>query len=207
MGLSYGGLTTTLLAFHTTEADPRAKGAVPIAGPAQMFGERFFANGGPPFSMVAGTKDAIVPHALNAETLLDKAPDAALVSLEAGTYLCFVGFARRWLRFSRNPDGLACQGIRLQMEGAPAEPDPSPLWALGGPEDGIDFPSWERPCLVASEFPQAMRPQRQQALTSLAVRAFFDSLFAAAPADREAAARYLSTGMAEELEDTRYTRR
>jgi len=207
MGLSYGGLTTTLLGFHETEAEPRAKGAISIAGPAQMFSERFFAAGGPPFLMIAGTEDAIVPHALNAETLLSKAPAAALLSLDAGTHLGFVEFGRFWMRFSHHPDGLACTAIRSQFEDADDAPQESPFDALGSPEDGIDGAAWDPPCGVARELPQAMRPQRQHALTSLAVRAFFDSLFADDPADRQSAAVYLSTTMPQELGDARYSRR
>ena len=36
MGLSLGGLTTTLVAFHPTLGDPRIRAAVSIAGPSAM---------------------------------------------------------------------------------------------------------------------------------------------------------------------------
>jgi len=104
-------------------------------------------------------------------------------------------------------DAMACQAIRRRLEGTQAEPDQSPLEALGDPEDGIDFPAWARPCLGANDFPLAMRPQRSQVLTLLAVRAFFGSIFSDDPTDRERAARYLSSVMSRELEDIRYTRR
>lgn len=205
-GLSYGGLTTTLLAFHFREADRRVKAAISIAGPAQMFTDPFFGKGGPPFLMIAGTEDALVPHALNAEPFLQRSPGTALLSLEGGTHLGFVEFARRWLRFSHHPDEMACEGIRRQTDDAEAQTRGNPFEPLGGPADGIDFASWGLPCRGAQVFAKAMRPQRQQALTSLAVRAFFDSLFAPDPADRAEAARYLSSGMPAELSDTRYTR-
>ncbi|MAE96825.1 MAG: hypothetical protein CL910_19425 [Deltaproteobacteria bacterium] len=205
-GLSYGGLTTTLLAYHPTEGEARAKGAVSIAGPAQMFTEAFFAAGGPPFLMIAGTEDALVPHGLNAASLPARSPGAALLSIDRGTHLGFVEFARRWLRFSHHPDAMACEGIRRQMDQADTPNEENPFEPLGGPEMGIDFASWELPCRSASEFAKAMRPQRQQAITSLAVRAFFDSLFAEDSATREGAARYLSAGMPTELSDARFAR-
>ncbi len=204
-GLSYGGLTTTLLAFHPTEREPRARAAVSIAGPTQMLGARFFAEEGPPFLMVAGTEDAIVPHDRNAAGLRGKLPAAALVSLEAGTHLGFVEFARVWLRFHRSPDSLACGGIREQLEEVSTGEDPGDAFGpLGGPEQGIDGDAWDPPCSSASDDALAMRPQRQQYLTALAVRAFFDSRFLPSASDREAAEAYLRTRMADELDDASY---
>ena len=50
-----------------------------------------------------------------------------------------------------------------------------------------------------------MRPERQQAIASLAVRAFLDSLFAERPAERSDADRYLRETLALELPGADYT--
>jgi predicted dienelactone hydrolase len=50
VGLSLGGLTTTLATFHPRLRDPRIAAAVSIAGPAAMFSPAFFATADVPFS-------------------------------------------------------------------------------------------------------------------------------------------------------------
>jgi predicted dienelactone hydrolase len=189
-GLSYGGLTTTLLTFHPREADRRVKGAVSIAGPAEMFTAGFFSGDAPPFLMIAGTEDAFVPYDGNAENLLAKAPAASLLTIEAGTHLGFVEFASTWMRFSDNPDGTACGAVTDEFEESP-DRSGDPFEALGGPEVGIDVASWGVPC-QRTEFGRAMRPQQQHWITAVAVRAFFDSLFDEDATARAEARRYLT---------------
>lgn len=212
-GLSYGGLTTTLAAFHPTERDPRLAAAISIAGPSQMFDERFFARGGPPFLMLAGTADGLVPFEQNAEPIPQEDPGAGLVALEAGTHLGFVEFATRWMRFSHNPDATACETI-LERSGAddvedPFAPEagPDPFAPLEAPGQGVDFDAWQLPCTgAAGDPPRAMRPQRQHHLSVLAVRAFLDSRFARDPGERAEADGYLSERLSRELPDVHFTR-
>ncbi len=204
-GLSYGGLTTTLLAFHPDEADPRVKAAVSIAGPAEMFAPRFFASGGPPFLMIAGTEDAFVSYARNAETLLEKLPGAGLFTIQAGTHLGFVEFAATWMRFGHSPDATACGAITDQFE-AGEERAGDPFQPLGGLEAGIDVASWQVPCR-GTEFARAMRPQQQHWITAVAVRAFFDSLFAEDAPARAEARRFLREVLPAEESATRFASR
>lgn len=201
-GLSYGGLTTTLLTFHPNEADPRVKAAISIAGPAEMFEPRFFAKDAPPFLMIAGTEDAFVPYERNAETLLEKAPAARLVTIDAGTHLGFVQFASTWMRFSDNPDGSACGAITDEFEDGSDDPG-DPFEPLGGSEVGIDVGAWEVPC-QRTEFGRAMRPQQQHWITAVAVRAFFDSLFDEDATARAAAKQYLRETLPAEVPSTRF---
>lgn len=207
-GLSYGGLTTTLVAFHETERDPRLDAAISIAGPSQMFASRFFAQSGPAFLMVAGTEDGLVPFEANARELVAKAPGSKVVALEAGTHLGFVDFAGRWMRFSHNPDALACEAILEDAESGemddPFAPEagPDPFAPLGGAEQGVDFAAWEMPCTGEQGEPaRAMRPQRQQHLTSLAIRAFLDAQLAPGASDRSEAGLYLRERLPSELPD------
>ncbi len=210
-GLSYGGLTTTLTSFHPRERDPRLDAAISIAGPTQMFAPHFFANGGPPFLMVAGTRDGLVPFPGNAEPVPEKVPGGSLVSFEAGTHLGFVEFARRWMRFSHDPDATACAAILDDVESGDAEdpfaPEagPDPFAALEGEGEGVDFGAWEMPCTDASSDPaRAMRPQRQHHLTVLAIRAFLDAELATNAEKRAEARRYLREVLAAELPDARF---
>jgi dienelactone hydrolase len=202
-GLSYGGLTTTLLAFHPAEADRRVRGAVSIAGPAEMFAPRFFANGGPPFLMIAGTEDAFVPYDGNAEPLLAKLPAARLFTIRGGSHLGFTEFAATWMRFNDNPDTTACGAF---SEEADEPPDGNPFERLGGPEVGIDVAAWERPC-QRSAWGRALRPQQQHWITAVAVRAFFDSLFAPDASARSDALRYLSEVLPAEQPATHFATR
>jgi predicted dienelactone hydrolase len=61
-GLSLGGATTTLVAFHPEWRDPRVAAAISIAGPGDVFGPHFFDHAAVPFLMIAGTADAIVDY-------------------------------------------------------------------------------------------------------------------------------------------------
>lgn len=201
-GLSYGGLTTTLLTFHPREADRRVKGAVSIAGPAEMFASRFFEGDAPPFLMIAGTEDAFVPYTRNAENLRAKAPAASLLTIEAGTHLGFVEFASTWMRFNENPDGTACEAVTDQFEESPEQPG-NPFEPLGGPDVGIDAAAWQIPC-QRTAFGRAMRPQQQHWITAVAVRAFFDSLFDEDATARAEAMRYLSEILPSEAPATRF---
>ena len=91
-GLSLGGLTSTLAAFHPTLRDPRISAAVSIAGPSAMFTRRFFETADVPFLMIAGDVDEIVDYASNAAPLPMKlAHGGALLTLAGGTH---TGLAR-----------------------------------------------------------------------------------------------------------------
>ena len=57
-GISLGGITTPLVAFHPEWRDPRVAAAISIAGAGDVFGPRFFDHAAIPFLMIAGTADA-----------------------------------------------------------------------------------------------------------------------------------------------------
>ncbi|MEN8159373.1 MAG: hypothetical protein ABFS41_04790, partial [Myxococcota bacterium] len=179
------------------------RGAVSIAGPAEMFAPRFFATSGPAFLMIAGTEDAFVPYDGNAGPLLAKLPAAQLFTIRGGSHLGFTEFAATWMRFNDNPDATACAAFSEEAE---APPDGNPFEPLGGAELGIDVAAWERPC-QRSNWGRALRPQQQHWITAVAVRAFFDSLFAGDGPARAEALRYLSEVLPAEQPATRFTMR
>ena len=88
-----------------------------------------------------------------------------------------------------------------------SDPGPDgPLAALSGAEVGIELrEDAARPC-AEGELAHAMRPARQHVLTTLAVRAFLDSVLGASDAQRDAASHYLAHTMARELPEVRFQR-
>ena len=207
MGLSLGGLTTTLVAFHPRLRDERIVAAISIAGPSGFFSRRFFENGDLPSLMIAGTHDAMVPYEVNGPPILERAPTGALLSIEGGSHVGFAGLSSSipFLRFSHNPDGIGCRYLveHLDIEREDLEEE-NPWDELGGPEEGVvlseDLPM---PC-ESDEIPRSIRPPRQQVITKLAVRAFFDSHFEKRAEQRRAASRFLSDGLARDLPEATY---
>lgn len=172
VGLSLGGLTTQLAAYHRDVRDPRLSAAVSIAGPTASLEPRFFQTTDIPFMMVAGSADAIVPYEANAAPILAKA-NSSLVTLEQGSHTGFAGMSTVLFRWFRHPDKLVCPMLLagLDREDGGDEPVLAP-----DPDIGISS-SEARPCAMET-FDRAMRPANQQMLTRLALYAFLEKEFA-----------------------------
>jgi len=182
VGLSLGGMTTTLLAFHPQFRDPRIGAAVAIAGPVGLFGARFFEDAETPFMMIAGDIDAMVDYAQNAARLRAWLPDATLVTVHGGSHTGFAGVSRLF-RWFDNPDSIGCWALGGKLDDTPEVPD-SFISQLRGYESAT-VPAFElRPCRNP-ELPTALRPQQQLMLTKFAVFAFFESQFNPAPLVRD----------------------
>lgn len=179
MGLSLGGLTSTLVAFHPELSDPRVRLAVSIAGPSAMFNERFFAHRELPLLMIAGDIDALVPPELHAYPLRQKMPAAALATIQGASHTGFSGPAR-WLRWMHNPDQLGCDQVMEQLEKSDEQ-----AWddLLGTPEQGVVSYNNEAMC-AQQPLPEAMNVLHQHRLTRLLVSNFVFSQFAEKPATR-----------------------
>lgn len=200
MGLSLGGLTTTLVAFHPTLRDPRLRAAVSIAGPASFFSERFFSTTDVPFLMIAGTEDAMVDYQANARPVLTRVRSGGLLSIEAGSHTGFAGIADPLFRFVDHPDSIGCGALMENIEIRDGE---FPITGLGGEENGIVVTDQSLPC-QKSRLPKAIHPGRQHMITTLAATDFFRSVFAREKDEREAAARHLSTGIAADFPEASY---
>ena len=172
-GLSLGGMTTTLLAFHPQLRAPRLAAAVSIAGPVAMLGKFFFQHEAPPLMMIAGDIDAMVDYRDNTGILADWSPDTTLVTLHGGSHTGLAGVAGWLFRWFDNPDSVGCRALRGNIDeqpevpadfmallhGQPAEPDP-----------GMTLRPSRDPAL-----PRALRPQYQRILTSYPVYAFLQA--------------------------------
>ncbi len=201
MGLSLGGLTTTLVAFHPELGDPRIRAAISIAGPSVMFSPAYFDQADVPFLMIAGTHDAMIRYDQNGEPVPDRIREGGLVTLAGASHAGFSSMAAGPMRLLGNPDDLGCGSL---LDNLDLEPGDDPFPGLGGPDQGIlDAADSAMPCEVT--FDEAMNPGRQHMLTTLAVRAFFGQYFAREEGDRVDHADYLSRTFTREIDEVRYT--
>jgi dienelactone hydrolase len=199
-GLSLGGITTTLVAFHPEWRDPRVAAAISIAGAGDVFGPRFFDHAAIPFLMIAGTADAIVDYALNALPIPDRTHDGGLVSIAGGTHVGFDQAAAGVMRLLGNPDTVACYLGGADTEAAPKNPFSG---LFGTPEQGLlEVAEYPPPC--AKTFDWTMAAGRQQMLTTLVVRAFFESHFARDPGVRADHEEFLVRILPAELPEVTY---
>jgi len=189
VGLSLGGLTTQLVAFHRDVRDPRLNAAVSIAGPSTFLEPRFFETSDIPFMMIAGSADAAIPYATNAAPIPSKANGSLLVTLDQGSHVGFAGMSATFFRWFRHPDQLICPLLlnNLDLEASQAEPI-----LTADAEIGISI-SEEVPCMTET-FNRAMRPADQQMLTRLALYAFLEQEFSHDTEQRQQMQRYLKIG-------------
>ena len=202
LGLSLGGLTTELVTFHPRLRDPRIRAALSIAGPSAMFTDRFFANASLPFLMIAGTGDAMVDFAANAEPIPRLVRGSGLLALSGASHAGFAAFADMFpLRLLGNPDSLGCRALLANLGKLPGK---SPFENLGGPEDGVVLDGKGlRPCANGAPA-EALAAGRQLMITRLAALAFFQSAFAPDPAERTSEATFLAETLARDFPEARY---
>lgn len=186
VGLSLGGMTTTLVGFHPTLKDPRVKTIVSMAGPIAMFEPRFFENSTIPFLMIGGSLDVIVPYKAHAARVPEKDPNATLVTLEGGTHVNFADIAELLFRWSNNPEPQGCAQLTKNLHR-----DDDFLGPLGGEAIGITALTDEALPCQTKEYPRALRPAFQHDLTRLVVHAWMDSLFGKTEAERMKARQFL----------------
>lgn len=194
LGHSLGGLTATLAAFHPRLRDPRIAAAISIAGPMAPLGAGLFRGAAVPFLMIAGSHDVVVDYERNALPTLDRVPGATLATIAGGSHTGFHQVAAS-LPFPGNPDVVSCWALRYTLHLDTAIAATRPL--LRDDED-IQLDEVRAPCIEPPPG-RTMRPARQQMLTKLVVAAFLESHFAATPAARAAAWRYLMATLHREL--------
>lgn len=199
-GISLGGATSTLVAFHPEWQDPRITVAISIAGPGDVFGASFFDHADIPFLMIAGTADAIVDYDINAAPIPDRIARGGLLTIDGATHAGFTHITSGWLRLLGNPDNLGCNAaIDADI------PDRSVFVGLFGTvEQGLLEPPTHRPpCAV--RYQNVMRAGRQHWITSLAVRAFFEAHFAPTPEARARHREFLESTLPHEVPEVAYT--
>lgn len=193
VGLSLGGLTTQLVAYHRDVRDPRIKAAVSIAGPGSFLERKFFKTTDIPFMMIAGSDDAMVPYEANAAPIPSKVDNSLLVTLEKGSHVGFARLSSVFLRWARHPDKMICP---LLLDGLDREDREDETVLVSDAALGIST-SGVPPCTMDT-FDRAMRPADQQMLTRLALYAFLEKVFADEADRRRQMDRYLATRFATE---------
>ncbi len=169
-GLSLGGLTTLLLAFHPTSRDPRLKAALAMAPPSCMFTAAYFDNAPAlPLLMMLGSDDAIVDPTANEDRIfpLTKTP-SELMTFAAGSHTGFAG-AASFLNAATNYDAFGCKAL--------GNVDASSFASLGTADQGIaqDPSVCPAACATVPTTP-SLDATRQQNLTMAAAQAFFDGV-------------------------------
>jgi predicted dienelactone hydrolase len=191
-GLSLGGLTTSLVAFHPQLRDRRLHAALSIAGPGVMFNERFYGNADLPFLMIGGTADAMIDYDLNAATLPTRIRHGGLVTIQRATHAGFDEMATSALRVLGNMDGLGCRSLMANLD---LDRRDDMFAEIGTPEIGVVLPDRKDFMPCQKHFDDVMSAGLQHQLTTLVVRAFFDSVFADDPAQRATAAEFLTRAL------------
>jgi dienelactone hydrolase len=172
-GLSLGGLTTLLSAFHPDWRDPRIEAAAPIAAPADFFAPEFYENARVPLLLVFSELDAIVDFEASGELAFENAgAPLYFVRFFAASHTGWSSIAAILFEGLLNPDSVGCGALGGQLPDDPE--DDSFLDLLGGPEAGIVASSARPACSWGAQLLPALRPSRQHELTILAVRPFLD---------------------------------
>jgi pimeloyl-ACP methyl ester carboxylesterase len=173
VGLSLGGLTSQLAAFHRDERDERLAAAISMAGPAVFLTREFFSTSDIPFMMIAGTEDAIIPFEAHAAPIPEKSDQAILVTLQGATHVGFAGMSSTFMRWFNNPDQMVCPMLLQGLENGDA-----PVEEMLVPDAAIGISSEQAEPCTMTDYNRAMRPAEQQMLTKLASYAFLESIFA-----------------------------
>lgn len=194
MGLSLGGMTSTLAAFHPENADLRIAAAVSIAGPVFVFGPSFYESRDIPFMMIASPIDAMIDYASNAATIPKYVKGSLLVTMDNASHTAFAT-PGRYFRWLDNADMVGCSMVTRGLAKTEDE-----VWVeeLGTPDQGVLVVPQTALCTM-DPLPKAMNPIRQQWLTILAVFPFFEGQFALSELRRQDARDYLLNTFATEI--------
>jgi predicted dienelactone hydrolase len=170
-GLSLGGSTTFLAAFHPTLRDPRVRAAAPMAGGSCFFGPDFYTHTSVPLLIVHGDIDAIVPYEANAVFAFTEAqPPKYLVTIAGGSHTAFTDGAAIF-ESANNPDDVGCSAL---SSSGTDDSHTSLIDLLGGPAAGIINGVCPPGC-TSKRQPRSIRPSRQHQLTLLSIFPFFEA--------------------------------
>ena len=192
-GLSYGGLTTLLLAYHPSMHDRRVHAALALAPAACALTSRYYRRVGTPLLVMQGDQDQLVPLETNgarAFTFARRSP-RELVTLVHGTHTAFAGPIAQ--ESTSSYDTIGCALI-LRAFTADLLAQFQMATELQDPKTGIDITQCSLPCQAAFPSNPPMQAPRQHALAKAVTAAFFESTLG-----RSSTARcFLRKGLARE---------
>ncbi|MEZ4302719.1 MAG: hypothetical protein R3B70_47790 [Polyangiaceae bacterium] len=174
LGLSMGGLTVILGAYHPTLQIPNLQAAVAEEPSACFLGAGTFERS-LPVLLFGGTADEIAVYSGVEKAFSLAPPPVTLIELIGGTH---VGFLNQEVPFVDNNDTPECERlVALQTPGFGA--------MLGGIIDGVG-PGTIDPAtcgpFCADRFPQTMGASRELKIARAATRAHFDAALRNSPA-------------------------
>lgn len=170
MGLSLGGLTTALSAFHPDLLDTRISAAAMFAAPLEAVSEQFFdTRPHLPSLFISGTKDRVVPPEFHDAPVRAMHPRGWFLELRGASHVGFAG-AGNAMRVLDNPDDLVCLFLPKMLISA----ERPKKWHDVLPEANGAIRNIEIRQACTSQQGPDMSPLRQQWLTRLAVSSFFD---------------------------------
>ena len=185
-GLSLGGGTTLIAAFHPRLHLDAIQAAVALAPFSCAFGPDLFENALPTM-IVTGDADELVPIAQGPARAFAFAPaPITLVRLAGGNHVGFIGVE---IRGAPNSDSIGCTAVESAGTGGIANlvADLSP----GAGPMAVDLANCG-PGICAESFVQTMHATRQIELTKIAMLAHFEAVLRG----RADAARFVSESFA-----------
>ena len=205
MGLSLGGMTTTLAAYHPTKHDSRIKAAISLAGVSSMFGKKFYQDKNLPFLMIAGEHDAVLPHRYHAAPTPERINNSVLITIKGGTHIGFSDLAK-YMRWMDNPDSMICAMVNWGREKKYQTTDFQAFYKqekswypmLGTAEQGILLDDPSVMCGPESSYPEGINPLTQQMLTKVASLSFLESIFHPEKSRRDASQDFFNKTLAME---------
>ena len=198
VGLSLGGLTSTLLGFHPKWRDERVGAVLSIAGPTAMFGDDFFRHNKIPFLMLAGDIDLIVPYPTNAKPIPDKISGGELVTVRSASHTGFSGMAKS-LGWLDNPDRVGCFFVNRNLLDDNQDSLRSTFSSSGVPIEE----EYQAEVCTTDKFPKAMDLRSQRIISTLVVTSFFERQFSDDLVVRARARDFLKSDLPREFDSVK----
>ena len=195
VGLSLGGLTSTLLGFHPRWRDERVGAVLSIAGPTAMFRDDFFRHNEIPFLMLAGDIDLIVPYLTNAKPIPEKVHGGELVTVRSASHTGFSGVAKS-LGWLDNPDRVGCFFVNRNL----LDDDQGSLRSVFSSSGVSIEEEYKAEICTADKFPKAMDLRSQHIISTLVVTSFFERQFSDDLMVRIKAGNFLKFDLAREFD-------
>ena len=198
VGLSLGGLTSTLLGFHPKWRDERVGAVLSIAGPTAMFRDDFFRHNKIPFLMLAGDIDLIVPYLTNAKPIPDKISGGELVTVRSASHTGFSGMAKS-LGWLDNPDRVGCFFVNRNLLDDNQDFLRSAFSSSGVPIEQ----EYQAEVCTTDKFPKAMDLRSQRIISTLVVTSFFERQFSDDLVVRARARDFLKSDLPREFDSVK----
>ena len=175
MGISLGGLTCLLTAFHPDYADARVTAVSVAAAPGCYLPGDFYDSVSMPTLFVSGTMDEIIYYKENGPPNFAAAqPPKYHVTIEGGTHTALAAMAVGMSSLYENPDVIGCLALK-SIDSVSAESLAEMAEDFGGKDYETVLSQCPAPCANAGAYPPALGAARQVELVTLSFAAFTEA--------------------------------